>query len=86
MKEKFKKIQFLVFSVLLFAAASALESYLSGLKTFDIDTGRITRVLHAKETRADSLLADIRSKVENGNDAVHENSIYVLQENDTKAY
>lgn len=81
MKEKFKKIQFLVYSVLLFALASALESYLSGLKTFDIDTGRITRVLHAKETRADSLLSDIRAKVENGNETVHENSIYVLQEN-----
>ncbi|MBO7596454.1 MAG: hypothetical protein J6T70_05340, partial [Bacteroidales bacterium] len=50
-KEKFFKIQFLVYAIVLFAVASVLESYLSGLKTYDIDVNRVTNVLHAKESR-----------------------------------
>ena len=81
MKEKFFKIQFLIYAIILFAVASVLESYLSGLKSYDIDTDRITHALHAKEQRTDSLIAKVRSMVEIGEGIVRENSIYVLQEN-----
>ena len=80
MKEKFKKIQFLVYAIVLFALASVLESYLSGLKSYDINTDRITRVLHAKESRTDSIIARVRSIIEDGSDLLRNNSIYVLKE------
>ncbi len=79
-KEKFFKIQFLVYAIVLFAVASVLESYLSGLKTYDIDVNRVTNVLHAKESRTDSIMAKVRSIVESGNGIVRDNSIYVLPE------
>ncbi|MBR4440002.1 MAG: GHKL domain-containing protein [Bacteroidales bacterium] len=78
MKEKFFKIQFLIYAIILFAGASVLESYLSGLKSYDIDTDRITRALHVKESRTDSLIAKVRSLVESG-DLIKQNSIYVIQ-------
>ena len=81
MKEKFKKIQFLIYAVILFAVASALQSYLSGLKTYDVDVNRVSKVLHEKESRTDSIIANVRSMVETGHGIVRENSIYVLQEN-----
>ena len=81
MKEKFFKIQFLVYAIILFAAASVWESYLSGLKTYDINPVRVADVLHAKESRTDSIMAKVRSIVESGNGIVNENSIYVLNEN-----
>ena len=75
MKEKFFKIQFLIYAIILFAGASVLESYLSGLKSYDIDTDRITRALHVKESRTDSLIAKVRSLVESG-DLIKQNSIH----------
>ena len=71
----------MVYAVILFAVASALQSYLSGLKTYDVDVNRVSKVLHEKESRTDSIIANVRSMVETGNGIVRENSIYVLQEN-----
>ncbi len=63
MKEKFLKIQFLVYAVLLFAAAAMLES-ISGSSAPRIDQERVQKVLLDKENTMDSILAQMRADVE----------------------
>ena len=80
MKEKFLKIQFLVYAVLLYLAASLLEGYLSGLKTFDIDGARIERTLADKETRIDTIISHIRREIKSGEKLVKDGSLWLLDE------
>jgi len=88
-KENFKKIQFLVYAVLVFVVAFALDSNISGKaggsnnesdqgKPISLDAARIERVLHAKERRLDSVLSMVRDEVRSGQNIIHANSIFVI--------
>lgn len=78
MKEKFKKIQFLVYAVLLFVIAPILESYLSGLRSFDIDSDRVEAVLHEKEIKLDSALGSISADVSQGHGLIKDGRVWLL--------
>lgn len=52
------KIRFLIYAAVLFAAASLLESYLSGRKSYEIDKSRVEKILHAKEAELDNIATD----------------------------
>ncbi len=89
MKDNFKKIQFLVYAVLVFVVAFALDSNISGKaggsnnesdlgKPITLDTVRIERVLHAKEHRLDSVLSMVRDEVRQGSNIINANSIFVI--------
>ena len=78
MKEKFLKIQFLLYAAVLFIIASALENYLSGLKSYEIDSARIEKLLHAKEKGLDSAVARIKSIFKSGENLRKENNIYLI--------
>ncbi|MCR5453924.1 MAG: HAMP domain-containing histidine kinase [Bacteroidales bacterium] len=77
MKEKFLKIQFLVYAVLLYAVAAMLESFLGNFGTPSIDPGKVQEVLHSKERTIDTILAQVRKDVEEGTDFVKENSVWM---------
>ncbi len=89
MKENFRKIQFLVYAVVVFIVAFALDSSISGKaggsnnesdqgKPITLDTVRIERVLHAKERRMDSVLSMVRDEVRSGRSIIQANSIFVI--------
>ncbi len=77
MKEKFLKIQFLVYAVLLFVAAAMLESMLGGFGSLKIDPDKVQAALHEKERTLDGILSDMRDDAENGGKFVKENSVWM---------
>lgn len=77
MKEKFLKIQFLVYAVLLYAVAAMLESFLGNFGTPSIDPNRVQEVLHSKERTIDTILAQVRADVDCGTGFVKENSVWM---------
>ena len=78
MKEKFLKIQFLLYAAILFIIASVVESYLSGLKSYEIDSARIEKLLHSKEEGLDSAVSEIKKLFKTGENLRKENNIYLI--------
>lgn len=81
MKEKFLKIQFLVYAVLLFGAAFMLDSGLFGSGTKRVDQERVQQVLIDKELAVDKIIAQMRSDVEAGEGFVKDNDVWMYERN-----
>ena len=81
MKEKFLKIQFLVYAVLLFAAAYALDSYWFGFGSKQVNQERVQKVLIDKELAIDKIIAQMRSDVEAGEGFVKDNGVWMYERN-----
>lgn len=77
MKEKFLKIQFLVYAALLLAAVLMLETVFDKPKALDVDHEPVERVLHAKESAMDTILARMRTDVESGDVFVNDNGVWM---------
>ncbi|MBQ2096636.1 MAG: hypothetical protein II480_00555, partial [Bacteroidales bacterium] len=81
MKEKFLKIQFLVYAVLLFAAAYALDSYWFGFGSKQVNQERVQKVLIDKELAIDKIVAQMRSDVEAGEGFVKDDGVWMYERN-----
>ncbi|MBR2103778.1 MAG: GHKL domain-containing protein [Bacteroidales bacterium] len=79
MKEKFLKIQFLVYAVLLFAAAYVLDSSVSSSQY--VDQEKVQKVLIDKELAIDKIIAQMRSDVEAGEGFVKDNDVWMYERN-----
>ena len=78
MKEKFLKIQFLVYAVLFFAAALLLETMSgSSRSALNVNQGRVQKVLLDKEAAIDEIVAQMRSDVEAGEGFVKDNPVWM---------
>ncbi len=62
--------------MVLYAFAFLLEAVIVGNSMPAIDTGKVERVLHAKERVLDSIMAQVRSDVESGTCFVKEGSVW----------
>lgn len=77
MKEKFLKIQFLVYAVLLFGAAALLDSDLWHTGAGRVDEERVQKVLVDKELAIDKIIAQMRSDVEEGEGFVKDGDVWM---------
>ncbi|MBO7461489.1 MAG: HAMP domain-containing histidine kinase [Bacteroidales bacterium] len=81
MKEKFLKIQFLVYAVLFFAAVLLLEAKSGNSGSMQADQERVQKVLLEKEAAIDNILAQMRSDVESGEGFVKDGSVWMYDRN-----
>ena len=79
MKEKFLKIQFLVYAVLLFGVTALIEGDLLHFGGGRVDQERVQKVLVDKELAIDKIIAQMRSDVESGEGFVKDNDVWMYE-------